>query len=105
MKSLSILVAILLAWKNPADLVRDLSDDSAQIRERAEAELYRQGEDVRGLLIDARDRAREILRRLDADSRIRNFGGGNRVAGLGASLRTDRFFGAGPFRLSLDVMN
>jgi hypothetical protein len=113
MKILPILLA-LLAWKTPAELVRDLSDDSVEVRERAEAELYRQGEDVRGVLIDARDRAadaetraraKEILRRLDADDRIRSFGGSFRVAGFGASLRSDRFYGSGPFRLTLEVMN
>src|SRR6185436_11739486 len=107
-------MSLLLAWKTPAELVRDLHDDSIRIRERAEAELYRQGEDVRGVLIDARDRgpdpetrarAREILRRLDADQRIRWFGGANRVAGFAASLRSDRFFGSGPFRLTMEVMN
>lgn len=111
---LPFLIPALLAWKHPADLVRDLSDESIEIRERAEAELYRRGEDVRGVLIDARDRAadlevraraREILRRLDADQRIRYFGGFNRVGGFAASLRCDRFFGSGPFRLTLEVMN
>lgn len=109
-----LLTALLLAWKTPADLVRDLADDSIRVRERAEAELYRQGEDVRGVLIDARDRgpdpetrarAKEILRRLDADQRIRWFGGSNRVAGFAASLRTDRFFGSGPFRITVEFMN
>jgi hypothetical protein len=114
MKSLLLLVPLLLAWKTPAELVRDLSDDAIEVRERAAAELYRQGEEVRGVLMDARDRgpdsetrarAGEILRRLDADERIRCFGGANRVAGFAASLRSDRFFGSGPFRLTLEVMN
>jgi len=114
MKMLLILASVLLAWKTPAELVRDLSDDAIEIRERAAAELYRQGEEVRGVLVDARDRgadsetrarAGEILRRLDADERIRGFGGANRVAGFAASLRSDRFFGSGPFRLTLEVMN
>ena len=113
MTNLLFLVALFL-WKTPAELVRDLSDDSPRIRERAAEELYRQGEEVRGVLIDARDRgpdaetrarAKEILRRLDADDRIRNFGGSYRVAGFGASLRTDRFFGSGPFRVTVEVMN
>src|SRR5262249_51722289 len=43
--------------------------------------------------------------RLDADERIRCFGGGSQVGGFGASLRSDRFFGAGPFRLQLEIMN
>ena len=107
-------MSLLLAWKTPAELVRDLSDDSIQVRERAAAELYRQGEDVRGALIDARDRgrdsetrarAKEVLRRLDADERIRWFGGSNRVAGFAASLRSDRFFGSGPFHVTIEVMN
>lgn len=111
---LSLAVTILLAWKHPPELLRDLSDDSIEIRERATAELYRLGEDIRGLLIEAHDaagdvevrsRLKAILRRLDADERIRNFGGANRVSGLAASLRVDRFFGPGPFRLSVDVMN
>ena len=109
-----LVAGLLLAWKTPADLVRDLSDDSIQIRERAAAELYRQGEDVRGVLIDARDRGADsetraragtILRRLDAEDRIRWFGGSNRVAGFAASLRTDRFFGSGPFRITVEIMN
>lgn len=112
---LSLLLAgLLLVWKTPAELVRDLSDDSAPVRERASAELYRKGEDIRGVLIDARDRgvdsetrarAKDILRRLDADDRIRWFGGHQRVAGLAASLRTDRFFGSGPFRVTVEIMN
>ena len=114
MTILSLLAAVLLMGKTPAELVRDLSDDAIQVRERAAAELYRQGEDVRGLLIDARDRgpdpetrfrAKEILRRLDADERIRGFGGSNRVGGFAASLRTDRFFGSGPVRVTLEIMN
>lgn len=109
-----LIAGLLLTWKTPADLVRDLSDDSIQIRERAAAELYRQGEEVRGVLIDARDRgadsetrarAKDILRRLDADDRIRWFGGSNRVAGFAASLRADRFFGSGPFRITVEIMN
>ena len=112
---LSLLLAgLLLVWKTPVELVRDLSDDSAVLRERAAAELYRQGEDVRGVLIDARDRgadsetrarAKDILRRLDADDRIRWFGGHNRVGGFAASIRTDRFFGSGPFRVTVEIMN
>ena len=114
MKILLGLVSILIAWKTPAELVRDLSDDAIEVRERAASELYRQGEEVRGVLMDARDRgpdsetrarAGDILRRLDADERIRCFGGANRVAGFAASLRSDRFFGSGPFRLTLEVMN
>src|SRR5262245_121338 len=106
MKFLPLLAAFILAWKTPDELVRDLADDSIQIREQAAAELYRLGEDVRGTLIDARDRgldpeirarARDILRRLDADERIRWFAGANRVGGFAANLRSDRFFGSGPF--------
>lgn len=105
---------LLLAWKHPPELIRDLSDDSAEVRDRASAELYRLGEDVRAPLMDAhlatsdaelRCRIQSILRRLDADERIRCFGGGNRVAGFAMSLRTDRFFGSGPFRLTVEVMN
>jgi len=114
MKSILVLAPLLLAWKTPVELVRDLADDAIEIRERADTELHRQGEEVRGVLIDARDRgpdpetrarAGELLRRLDADARIRWFGGSNRVAGFAASLRSDRFYGSGPFRLTLEVMN
>jgi hypothetical protein len=109
------LVAVwLLGWEDPAALVRGLSDDAVQVREHAAEELYRRGEEVRGHLIDAHEattdpeaRARliDIVRRLDADERIRDFGGGPKVAGFGAALRSDRFFGSGPFRLTLDIMN
>jgi len=111
---LPILAAIFLWPGDPGELVRRLSDDSIEIREKAAGELYRRGEEIRGFLIDAheavaeletRARLKEILRRLDADERIRSFGGGHRVAGFGASLRSDRFFGSGPFRLTVDVMN
>jgi len=111
---LPLVAALLLGWKDPVDLVRDLADDSIDVRERAAGELYRRGEEIRGFLIDAREEAsdletrarlQEILRRLDADDRIRGFGGSNRVGGFGASLRSDRFFGAGPFRLTLEIMN
>jgi hypothetical protein len=109
-----LLGTLLLGWVDPSSLLRDLSDDSIAVRERAAAELYRRGEDLRGFLVDSREAAADlevrerlqgILRRLDADERIRDFGGGNRVGGFGASLRSDRFFGSGPFRLQLDVMN
>lgn len=111
---LPLVAAWLLHWQDPADLARDLASESVDVREAAAEALYRRGEEVRGILIDtreaapdleARSRAREILRRLDADDRIRDFGGGPRVAGFGASLRSDRFFGAGPFRLTLEIMN
>jgi len=109
-----LLGTLLLGWEDPSILLRSLSDDSIAVRERAAAELYRRGEELRGFLIDARESAAElevrerllgILRRLDADERIRDFGGGNRVGAFGASLRSDRFFGSGPFRLQLDIMN
>lgn len=108
------LVACLLVWNDPSGLLPELSSDSIERRERAAADLLRRGEEVRPLLIDAlqettdpeaRARIAEVLRRLDADDRIRWFGGHNRVAGFGANLRSDRFFGAGPFRLTLEIMN
>jgi hypothetical protein len=109
-----LLGTLLLGWADPSALLRELSDEAIAVRERAASELYRRGEELRGFLIDARESAAElevrerlqgILRRLDADERIREFGGGNRVRGFGASLRSDGFFGCGPFRLQLDIMN
>jgi hypothetical protein len=111
---LPFLAAIFLEWNDPAVLVRDLSDDSIAVRERADRELYRGGEEFRAALLEAQEtavdpearaRVKELLRRLDADVRIREFGGGNRVGGFGAALSTDRFFGSGPFRLTLEIMN
>src|SRR6185295_10757395 len=111
---LPILVVVFLSWKDPAALVADLSDDSIEVRERAVDELYRRGEAMRGVLIDAHDdalnpetraRVKGILRRLDADDRIRWFAGGNRVGGFAIQLRSDRWYGSGPFRLTLEVMN
>jgi len=113
MTILPILAAWLL-WREPVELLRDLSDESIQIRERASAELHRRGEELRDLLVKSRDRTADVetrgrlndlLRRLDADERIRRFGGANRVAGFAASLRSDLWFGSGPFRLTLEVMN
>jgi hypothetical protein len=109
-----LLGTLLLGWEDPSLLLRDLSDDSITVRERAAAELHRRGEVLRGFLMDAlgsagdletRERLLGILRRLDAEERIRDFGGGNRAGGFGASLRSDGFFGSGPFRLQLDIMN
>lgn len=108
------ILAVWLLSRPPAELLRELSDEAIQVRERASAELYRRGEELRALLVETRDRTRdvetrgrlnEILSRLDADERIRRFGGANRVAGFAASLRSDWSYGAGPFRLSLEVMN
>jgi hypothetical protein len=113
-EELVLLGTLLLGSEEPTTLLRQLSNDSIAVRERAAAELYRRGEELRGFLLDAREAATDlevrerlqgILRRLDVDDRIRCFGGGNRVGGFGASLRSDRFFGAGPFRLELEIMN
>jgi hypothetical protein len=111
---LPFLAAIFLGWNDPSVLIRDLSDDSIAVRDRAARELYRGGEGIRAALLEAQEtavdpearaRLEELLRRLDADARIREFGGGNRVGGFGAALSTDRFFGSGPFRLTLEIMN
>lgn len=104
---------LLLLGGDPADLLRDLSDDDIEVRQAAEAELFRRGEGLRKDLIEARrdanietrSRLDELLRRLDVEERIRGFGGANRVSGFGMSLRSDRFFGRGPFRLTVEVMN
>lgn len=112
--TLPLLAALLLDWSGPAELVRDLGDDSIAVRERAAAELYRRGRALRPDLTDAleaasdpevRARLATILARLDTDERIRWFGGTNRVRGFGASLRSDRWYGSGPFRLTLEIMN
>lgn len=108
-----MLALLLLMAGDPAGLLRDLSDDDIEVRQAAEAELFRGGEELRKDLIEARRdanieaRARldELLRRLDVEERIRGFGGANRVSGFGMSLRCDRFFGRGPFRLRIEVMN
>ena len=111
---LCLLGSFLLGWTHPDDLVQRLSHDSIEVRERAADELYRWGEELRGYLMDAvgaatdeesRERLKQILRRLDADDRIRWFGGGPRVAGFGAAIRSDRFYGPGPFRLTVEIMN
>ena len=111
---LPLLAAFLLDWNDPAALVRDLADDSIVVRERAASELYRRGEELRPFLMDAcdaevdpevRERLAGVLRRLDADGRIREFGGWNRVCGFAAQLRSDRWYGSGPFRFTLEIMN
>jgi hypothetical protein len=111
---LPLLAAFLLDWSDPTDLVRDLADDSIVVRERAASELYRRGEELRPFLretldVEADPETRErligVLRRLDADERIRDFGGSNRVCGFAAQLRSDRWFGSGPFRFTLEIMN
>src|SRR5829696_7038851 len=101
---LPLLAALLLDWSDPADLLRDLADDSIVVRERAASELYRRGEELRPFLREAfdveadpeiRERLNGVLRRLDADGRIREFGGSNRVCGFAAQLRSDRWYGSG----------
>lgn len=112
--ALPLLAALLLDGSDPAALVRDLGDDSIAVRARAAAELYRRGESLRPLLVEAlagaldpevRARIGAVLARLDADDRIRWFGGHNRVCGFAAQLRTDRWYGSGPFRLTVEIMN
>jgi hypothetical protein len=112
--ALPLLAALLLDWSDPAGFVRDLADDAIAVRERAESELYRRGESIRPLLLDSLDaapdpevraRLRGLLARLDADDRIRWFGGHNRVCGFAAQLRSDRWYGSGPFRLTIEIMN
>jgi hypothetical protein len=111
---LPLVAALLLDWSDPADLVRDLAHDSILVRERAAAELYRRGEELRPFLMEACDIAADpeiharlngVLRSLDAAARIRAFGGSNRVCGFGAQLRSDRWYGSGPFRFTLEIMN
>jgi hypothetical protein len=109
-----LLGTLLLGGEDPSTLIHELSDDAIWVRERAASELFRRGRELRGFLIEAlasaselevRERLEGVLRRMDVDDRIRDFGGGRRVAGFGASLRSDRFFGSGPFRLQLEIMN
>lgn len=108
------LVVFFSGWSDPAGLLPGLSSDSIDYRERAAFELFRRGRDARPFLQDSllesadpevRARIEDVLRRIEADDRIRWFGGWNRVAGFGANLRSDRFFGSGPFRMTLEIMN
>lgn len=103
-----ILLALLALIGGALD---DLSSDDIEVRQAAAAELYRQGAKA---LLDARREATDLeavarlddlLRRRDVEDRISGFGGENRVAGFGLTLRSDRFFGRGPFRLTVEVMN
>lgn len=105
---------LLLAGTDPAALLRDLAHDEIEIRQAAAAELRRRGAELRKELEEARrdasepetrGRLDEILGRLDVEERIRGFGGGNRVSGFGLALRSDRFSGRGPFRLTIEAMN
>jgi hypothetical protein len=111
---LPLLAAFLLDWSDPADLVRDLAHESIGVRERAAAELHRRGEDLRPFLMEAAEAAADpeiqarlngVLRSLDAEARIRRFGGLHRVCGFAAQLRSDRWYGSGPFRFTLEIMN
>ncbi len=108
------LAAALLALAGPEASLRRLGDESVEVREEASADLTRRGEPVRRLLEvalaaagdpEVRARLGCLLARLDADRRRREFGGGPRAAGLAAALRTDRFFGPGPVRLTVEIMN
>lgn len=111
---LPLLAALFLDWSDPAELVRDLADDAIRVRERAASELHRRGGALREFLLETletaadpeiRARVADVLRRLDAEERIRWFGGGNRVCGFAAVLRGDRFPSWGPVRLTMEIMN
>jgi hypothetical protein len=102
------MLALLLLLGDP---LQDLSSDDIEVRQAAAAVLYARGPEA---LLDARRRATDVeacarlddlLRRRDVEERIRGFGGGNRVGGFGVSVRSDRFSGRGPFRLTVEVMN
>lgn len=100
-------LALLLAG-DMAELLRRLSADDIELRQAAAAGLSRpELLDLRGRTEDVEIRGRldDLLRRLDVEERIRFFGGGNRVSGFGLSLRSERFHGRGPFRLTVEVMN
>jgi len=104
-------MSLLLLALDVAGLLQALGDDDIDVREAATETLYRL--DPRQELREARERSRgeararidDLLRRLAVDDRIRAFGGGPRVDGLGMSLRTNVFHGRGPFRLTIEVMN
>jgi hypothetical protein len=108
------MLSLWLCLVDPADLLRDLAADDIEVRQAAAAELYRRGGELREEIVDARrdavnlearSRLDDLLRRLDVEERIAGFGGDNRVSELGLSLRSDRFYGSGPFRLAIEVMN
>lgn len=100
-----------LGWVVAA-LLAALGHDDPRTRDASSEALYRL--DPRRELREARRRAPDdevrarlddLLARLAVDDRIARFGGGPRLDGLAMSLRTDRFHGRGPFRLSVEIMN
>ena len=106
------MLLLLLLGSDVAGLLQGLGNDDIQTRDAATEALYHLG--PRKELREARDSARDpevrgrlddLLARLAVDDRIQAFGGGERVGGWGMSLRTDRFHGRGPYRLTVEVMN
>lgn len=108
------MLAFLLLLSDPRELLRALEDPEIDVRQAAVAELHRRGEELWDALVDARRNATdlevrgrldELLRRLRTEARIRRFQGGAPVEDLALSLKSERFHGSGPFRLTLEVMN
>lgn len=102
------MLALALLLVDPDELLRRLSVDDIEVRQAAAAGLSRpELLDLRGRTEDVEIRGRldDLLRRLEIEERIRFFGGGKRVSGFGLSLRSERFYGRGPFRLTVEVMN
>ena len=116
MKSCVILLSALLAQdtdRRVRERVAALDDDSIETREKAASDLLAVGEPavpaLRAALespqgAETRARIADILHRLDAGRRRREFKGGEIVSGLGAALRLRR---DGPFTLVIqaEIMN
>lgn len=102
------MTALLLLLGDP---LQDLASDDIEVRQAAGAALYRQGPEAlrdarrRTTDLEACARLDDLLQRAETQERIRGFGGGNRVGGFGVAIRSDRFSGRGPFRLTVEVMN
>jgi hypothetical protein len=96
------------------ELLRALGDDAVEVREKASAELFALGEPARSALEKAgrdatsaeiRGRLQDVLRRLDADKRRREFKGGKVLDDLGARLTITQDKEARLLIVSFEVMN
>jgi hypothetical protein len=94
------------------DFIKDLNDDSIEVRERASGELIRHGEGVMEALQkellkapgpEVRLRIGDILARLRKEKRRKEFKGGDIVVGLCALLREEK--GDGSVVLICEIMN
>lgn len=100
--------------EKPSELIERLDDESIEVREQAAEALIRWGEASRAPVHEAiartqnaevRGRLNDVLRKLDAGKRRREFRGGNVVRGIGARLEVARDMEGEDFIVTVEITN